>query len=154
MDTNNQIIDNKIFLWKTKISPTDIDIKVDKSSNVDNRLNIKIQLSENYLDKNKLFLHWGLCQDNSGWKAPDKSLWPKNSILFTDNHAVQTPFILDNTKKSLFVNILWPIKNLHKDLCFVLFLPDENKWITKREDNFIIPMINISRQFREHEKRS
>lgn len=82
-------------------------------------------------------LHWGLRRHQDGnWHAPPSSLWPSQTAVF-DQHAVQTPLAPNPSgPATLTIRLERPLK--WRALPFVLYMPEERRWIKRGKDDFCI----------------
>ena len=91
----------------------------------------------------KCLLHWGLVVDGVGqWVAAPKNLWPEGTIKF-DDLAVRTPFVENNGSATLQFRINAPIK--WKAIQFVLYYPDEDKFIKNGRYDFNLSLKYVER---------
>jgi len=62
----------------------------------------------------KAYLHWGINADRHHWTTPITDYWPEGSFLWSDNVAIETPFIGPDSNGYLNIKI-GPFNN-HKQL--------------------------------------
>ena len=98
--------------------------------------NLELRLHVN--TNQKCLLHWGIPAGNDNeWQQPAQALWPPNSVAH-GQAAVQSPF--SPAKEGMTLSLkLNPALKITK-IAFVLFFPDENRWVDNRGGNFIIPI--------------
>lgn len=82
-------------------------------------------------------LHWGLSASRAGvWRRPPQESWPPRSEP-VDEHAVQTP-LTRIAQDEQIAEIRLQGVSPRTVLPFVLFFPDDNRWLKDGRENFRI----------------
>jgi alpha-glucan,water dikinase len=83
-------------------------------------------------------LHWGLSRRvGGGWERPPESVWPQGTKA-ADAGAVRTPFTGGGRKE---VTIHLDSPNSWRCLAFVVYSPQENRWIKNGGKDFLVPLL-------------
>ncbi len=87
----------------------------------------------------KCCLHWGLRKRrDKHWHAPPAELWPPDTEPF-DVQAVQSPLVQgSDSERSLQIRL--PAESSWRILSFVLYFPDQNRWLNGGGKDFNIAL--------------
>jgi alpha-glucan,water dikinase len=84
-----------------------------------------------------LVLHWGVAGSRRGqWSHPVPATWPSGTAAF-DAHAVRTPFVDKDGLRQLRLSLPAGEQPV---LCFVLYQPDQERWLKNRGGNFTLAL--------------
>jgi len=88
-----------------------------------------------------LVLHWGIALKSAfEWVLPPSSMRPAGTEAF-DEKAVQTAFSFDNGMNRLAMR--FSIKDAPVGIPFVLYLKDDDQWLSNKGQNFYVPLMEL-----------
>jgi alpha-glucan,water dikinase len=85
------------------------------------------------------WLHWGLRRHRErNWHLPPPPVWPQQTSAF-DHHAARSPLVPSTSGRStLTLRLDRPL--LWNALPFVLYMPEERRWIKHGKDDFCVEL--------------
>lgn len=97
----------------------------------DNQLVLDFRINSDH----DCLLHWGLSKRRDlGWHTPPECYWPKETTPF-DRHAVQSVCNRTGGQESI-IRIRLDLACPWHSLPFVLYFPDEGRWLRNNGQDF------------------